>query len=70
MNVAHLIQPSVTEKDMKLVAEALKTVSLISMFAALSMPNNPSQQVIESAFSRIHDICDQLKPITEKIEDL
>ena len=51
----------VLDDDSALVSGAiatLETISLLSIFMALSMPSNPSPTLLEKAFNRIYEACE------------
>lgn len=49
---------------------ALETVRLISLYAVLSLPSNPSTVLLEKTFNRIHEVCSELVNSLDKVEGL
>ena len=69
MSAALQLAPTrLTNTEIAALISGLESIKLLTTFMILSMPNKPSQQIIEKALYRINKTCEPLEPIMQKFE--
>jgi hypothetical protein len=64
-----LVPTRLTNGEIAAMVSALDSIWLLTNFMILSKKENPSQQLLEKAISRINQTCESLEPIMQKFEE-